>query len=343
MKAVSVYKDIQASALFGSRASNGAIVITTKRGFRNSNQYLQGVAKYKDLDDVEYVTELKEVDKTMIYKNYLGMKDSLGKEPAFYFDVAQLLFESGDKEKAFRVLTNLAELDNESHQLLRAMGYVLESWKMDDEAVSVYKKVLLIKEEEPQSYRDIALAYERKGDHQQAVDILYTCLTKNWYQYEARYRGLKSLLLNEMNAIILQQGKILDLSKINGGVIKPLPVDLRIVIDWNKDETDIDLHIIEPGGQECSYQNHNTKNGGRLSEDFTQGYGPEEYQIKEAKKGKYAIRVKYYGDRYQKQQVPSFIKLTIYKNFGRPDQSVKIENLIMDYQTGMVEIGEVKF
>jgi TonB-dependent SusC/RagA subfamily outer membrane receptor len=343
IESVSVYKDIQASALFSSRASNGAIVITTKRGFRNSNQYIQGVAKYKDLDDVEYVTELKEVNKEMIYKNYLNMKDSLGKEPAFYFDVAQLLFESGDKEKALRVLTNLTELDNESHQLLRAMGYVLESWKMYDEAITVYKKVLLIKEEEPQSYRDLALTYERKGDHQQAIDILYNCLTKNWYQYANRYRGLKSLLLNEMNAIILQRSKTLDLSKINGGIIKPLPVDLRIVIDWNKDETDIDLHIIEPGGQECSYQNHNTKNGGRLSEDFTQGYGPEEYQIKQAKKGKYAIRVKYYGDRYQKQQVPSFIKLTIYKNFGRPDQTVTIENLIMDYQTGMVEIGEVKF
>jgi tetratricopeptide (TPR) repeat protein len=343
IESVSVYKDIQAGVLFGSRAVNGAIVITTKRGFRNSNQYIQGAAKYKDLDDVEYVTELKQVDKKMIYKNYLEMKDSLGKEPAFYFDVAQLLFESGDKENALRVLTNLAELDNESHQLLRAMGYVLESWEMYDEAISVYKKVLQIKEEEPQSYRDLALAYERKGDHQQAVDILYTCLTKNWYQYEGRYQGLKSLLLNEMNAIILLQGKALDLSKINCGIIKPLPVDLRIVIDWNKDETDIDLHIIEPGGEECSYQNHNTKNGGRLSEDFTQGYGPEEYQIKQAKKGKYAIQVKYYGDRYQKQQVPSFIKLTVYKNFGRPDQSVTIENLIMDYQTGMVEIGQVKF
>ncbi len=249
IESVTVLKDVQAGVLYGSRASNGAIVITTKRGFRNTNQYKQGVAKYKNLEDVEYVTELKEADKKEMYSRYLQMKDSLGKEPAFYFDAAQLMFESGDKEKALRILSNLAELDNESHQLIRAMGYMLETWAMYEEAIDVYKKVLQIKEEEPQSYRDLALAYEKNGDHQQAVNILYEALIKNWFQYEDRYRGLKSLLLNEMNAIIQINHHSLDLSKINTGIIKPLPVDLRIVIDWNKDETDIDLHIVEPGGR----------------------------------------------------------------------------------------------
>jgi hypothetical protein len=53
--------------------------------------------------------------------------------------------------------------------------------------------------------------------------------------------------------------------------------------------------------------------------------------------------VKYYGDRYQKQQVPSFIKVTIYKNYGRKNQTMSVQNLIMDGQTGMIEIADVKF
>jgi TonB-dependent SusC/RagA subfamily outer membrane receptor len=142
IESITVLKDAQAGVLYGSRASNGAIVITTKRGFRNTSQYNQGVAKYKNLEDVEYVTELKEADKKDKYNNYLQMKDSLGKDPAFYFDAAQLLFESGDKEEALRILTNLAEMDNESHQLLRAMGYMLETWGMYTDAIDVYKKVL---------------------------------------------------------------------------------------------------------------------------------------------------------------------------------------------------------
>ena len=342
IESISVVKGVQASALYGSRASNGAIVIARKRTFGN-NIIKSPIVKYNDLEDVDYVSELKEADKDEMYQLYLNMKDSLGEEPSFYFDAAEIMYQNGDKEKALRMLTNLLEMDNENHQLLRAVGYMFENWGMYKEAVIIYQKVLAIKEEEPQSYRDLALACEKNGDLQAAVELLYISLTKNWYQYENRYRGLRSILLTEMNSIIARHKKDIELSEINTSIIKPLPVDLRIVVDWNKDETDIDLHIVEPGGEECYYSHRQSKAGGRMAEDFTQGYGPEEYQIRNAAKGKYSIQVNYYGDRYQKKQVPSFIKLTIYKNYGRADQTVTTQTIIMDNQTGKVEIGEVKW
>lgn len=343
IESISVIKDVSAAALYGSRAANGVIVITTKRGTRSNARQVPSVTRYKDLEDADYITELKETDQHLMYQHYLQMKDSFENEASFYFDMAQVLFENNEKDKAVRVLSNLSEIDKENHQLLRAMGYMFESWGMYADAIDTYKEVLAIKEEEPQSYRDLALAYERNGQHQLAVETLYKVITKNFYQYEARYRGIKSLLLNEMNAIIEQQRNNLDISKINRAIIKPLPVDLRIVVDWNKDETDIDLHIVEPGGEECFYSHKQSKDGGRMSEDFTQGYGPEEYQIKNAQKGKYSIRVNYFGDRYQKQQTPSLIKLTIYKNFGKPNQSVSIQTFLMDNQSGKIEIADVKF
>ncbi|HMK17014.1 MAG TPA: VIT domain-containing protein [Chitinophagaceae bacterium] len=341
IESISVLKGVQASSLYGSRASNGAIVIIRKRAFGNNAK--SQIVKYKDLEDVDYVSELKDAGKDEMYRHYLNMKNSLGEEPSFYFDAAEVMYQNGDKEKALGILTNLLEIDYENHQLLRAVGYMFENWGMYEEAVSVYQKVLAIKEEEPQSYRDLALAYEKSGDLQAAVELLYISLTKNWYQYENRYRGLRSILLTEMNSIIARNKKEIDLSEINTSIIKPLPVDLRIVVDWNKDETDIDLHIVEPGGEECYYNHRQSKAGGRMAEDFTQGYGPEEYQIKNAVKGKYSILVNYYGDRYQKKQVPSFIKLTIYKNYGKSNQTVTTQTLIMDNQTGKIEIGELKW
>jgi len=220
---------------------------------------------------------------------------------------------------------------------------MFETWGDYDEAVRIYQKVLAIKEEEPQSYRDLALAYERQGNVQKAVDILYKVLTKDWQWYEGRYRGLRGIILNELNNIIALNKEKIDISQIAPEIIKPLPVDLRIVIDWNKDETDIDLHVVEPGGEECFYSHRETKKGGRLSEDFTQGYGPEEFEVKNAASGLYRVRVNYYSDRYQKQQVPSFIKVTIYKNYGKENQTVNVQNLIMDGQSGMIEIADVRF
>src|SRR6202021_1679315 len=70
------------------------------------------------------------------------------------------------------------------------------------------------------------------------------------------------------------------------GMTTPQPnADLRVTITWNTDATDVDLWVIEPDGTKCFYQHNRTKNGGQLSQDQTQGYGPERYQIVTAPKG----------------------------------------------------------
>src|SRR5262249_7563402 len=70
--------------------------------------------------------------------------------------------------------------------------------------------------------------------------------------------------------------------------------DLRVTMSWNTDATDVDLWVIEPDGTKCYYQHKNTKNGGTLSQDMTQGYGPERYQIDKAKPGVYTIYAHYF-------------------------------------------------
>src|SRR5205085_5006327 len=71
--------------------------------------------------------------------------------------------------------------------------------------------------------------------------------------------------------------------------------DLRVTISWNTDATDVDLWVIEPDGEKCFYSHNKTKNGGELSQDMTQGYGPERYQVKKAQKGTYRVIVNYFN------------------------------------------------
>ena len=62
---------------------------------------------------------------------------------------------------------------------------------------------------------------------------------------------------------------------------RDLPVKIRIALSWDADETDIDLHVLEPDGEEAFYGHRRTSSGGFVSEDVTTGYGPEEYMRKE--------------------------------------------------------------
>ncbi len=55
------------------------------------------------------------------------------------------------------------------------------------------------------------------------------------------------------------------------------PKDLRNSLGWDTDMVDIDLHVVEPSGEEAYFGHPRTRSGGCMSRDFTQGYGPEEY------------------------------------------------------------------
>ena len=52
-------------------------------------------------------------------------------------------------------------------------------------------------------------------------------------------------------------------------------------LGWDTDKTDVDLHVHEPSG-DCVYYGHKRGSAGSLlSRDFTQGYGPEVYLLKD--------------------------------------------------------------
>lgn len=72
-------------------------------------------------------------------------------------------------------------------------------------------------------------------------------------------------------------------------------VGLRVVLSWDSDMTDIDLHVISPDGEHVFYGHRTGRNGGALDVDVTGGYGPEIYAIPSPPKGNWHIYLNYYG------------------------------------------------
>ncbi|MCO5401700.1 YfaP family protein [Ralstonia soli] len=70
---------------------------------------------------------------------------------------------------------------------------------------------------------------------------------------------------------------------------------LRVVLSWDTDGTDLDLHVISPDGQHAWYGNRVAQNGGALDVDVTTGYGPEIYSNPAPPPGTYLVYVNYYG------------------------------------------------
>lgn len=72
------------------------------------------------------------------------------------------------------------------------------------------------------------------------------------------------------------------------------PADLQILLTWDTDGTDLDLHVVEPSGEECYHGHRSTAAGGVLEVDDTDGYGPEVYLLPRAPLGTYRFTVAYY-------------------------------------------------
>ena len=63
-----------------------------------------------------------------------------------------------------------------------------------------------------------------------------------------------------------------------------------MTIEWQTEASDVDLWVDEPSGERAIFSKPRTAIGGRLSNDMTQGYGPEEYLLRRAPAGEYEIR-----------------------------------------------------
>jgi hypothetical protein len=290
--------------------------------------------------DAVYLKELEKAGAANYFKTYLSLKKNYISQPSFFVDVARYFYEKHNKQMALLVLSNIAEMKLENPELLRVVANQLIEFGETALAAEVFKELLNIREEEPQSYRDLALVYNETGDHQQAVDLLYKVILGNW---DSRFGGVKSIALNEMNAIISAHPNQLDLSAIDKKFITAMPLDVRIVIGWSSNDSDIDLWVTDPANEKCFYQNMVTSSGGKISRDVTQGYGPEEFIIKKAAKGKYIVEVNLYGDSRQTLGGPITIKAELFTNFGRPDQKREIINTRVTSNKEVIKIGELQF
>ena len=284
--------------------------------------------KVKSWDpDTPYMRILKASKDAELYADYLKLKTGYQDQPSFYFDITDEFIRRGKTKEALVILSNITEMKLDNVELLRIAANKLMQIKEYSYAVELFEKITQLRDEDPQSFRDLALAYWAKGDYQKAFDWFYYVLEHNWQ----RSNEVKQVVFVELNNLLFQHPKLKkkDLPK---ELVFNMPVDIRIVMAWSSDNTDMDLHVIDPLGEECYYGHKLTAAGGRYAHDFTQGFGPEEFMLKKAVNGKYEIRTNSFADRRQSISGPTTVYLDIYTNYSRPNQKhervfVRTENV----------------
>jgi tetratricopeptide (TPR) repeat protein len=98
--------------------------------------------------------------------------------------------------------------------------------------------------------------------------------------------------------------------------------DVVVTMMWNQDQTDVDMHVVEPSGEECYYQHKTTRSGGQITSDITTGFGPEMYYNANAPRGKYQLKAKFFGSGQNRTSTRNKVYVTIIRGFGTDSETI---------------------
>ncbi len=309
--------------------------------------------------EMPYLRALRAAKPTDAYRVFLAERKDHGRSPAFFLDCADVFLAAGQRALAVRALTDVVELQLAEPRLLRIAAHRLEQIGELDTAVALFESVLTLRPEEPQSLRDLALAIGLRADarrqqaghgtpaialeYRRAIELLNRIVLGEW---DGRFPQIEVIALEEANRMIA----ILERDPGFGPVEIPidarlrhsLAMDLRVVLTWDTDLTDMDLWVVEPSGEKCFYSHALTAIGGAISPDFTQGYGPEEYGLRRAMAGAYRVQANYYGSRSQSLTGPTTAQATVITDFGRLNEKSRALTLRLAEAKDVVDVGEVR-
>lgn len=357
---IKVLKGLSAAVLYGSQGRNGVVLITTKNeggGVEYGRNYSAKMAieiaekqeqrkklsKEKTWSEktwtTAYLSKLNEVTTGDLYEFYLSQRDAFIGQPAYFVDVYDFMKDK-DAVLANRILSNIAEIDIDNYELLKVLAYKYEEQNDYTKAVFVYRQVLKLRSEDTQSYRDLALALQEIGETNEAYMLLDKVASGELTEGSQRrvFEGIHKIAANEIGNLLAKGKANTNNSNNNYNETK---MDFRVVIDWNHNDTDIDLHVIDPNLEECYYSHAKTIIGGKVSTDMTEGFGPEEFTLPKMIPGSYYLKVNYFGDRHQKIENPTFLKLTIFKNYGSENESKELKVIRLSGDDGLQLIERV--
>ncbi len=314
--------------------------------------------------DAPYLREIAAADQANAYATYLRLRGGSRSSPSFYLDCANV-FLRREPRLGHRILSNLLGLRIEDPGLLRIVAWRLCEAGDLNQAIAILRHVLLLRPEEPQSYRDLssALVQRAEASHRaqdleeamgllvrvvqfepmQPPDLATAAIWRRWTRCPDHYLNT----LDQLNRDIAraQQGgfdRPCAIPEIDARLRQNLDCDLRVVMGWDQDQTDIDLHVIEPSGEEAFYAHRQTASGGLVSQDNTIGYGPEEYVLHHAAGGSYRVACQYFASHTLTLFGPATVTATVYLDWGRPTERRQMLTLRIDRPGENVAVGAVE-
>jgi len=241
------------------------------------------------------------------FRYYVAARSAIGGDKYFQAEAA-LAMHADAPELAVRALTDLAESYPDDAPTLRLLGRILDGWGFGDLARLLFERALELSPRETQTWRELLLLTVKEDRTSELAE-----LQRRFSEAQRDERMMQTE--TAIDAELQRRGhdrRIDDAS------------ELQVEVMWDSNYTDIDLQVLEPSGEEVSYQHRKSQKGGLLHDDVTSGFGPETYTLLRMEPGTYEIALDYYSGDDTRLGMQALAHVIVYVRGERHDYVVPL-------------------
>ncbi len=331
---VDAITSVAGTAIYGMRGSGGVIVVKTNGGKnnegRNSGKGKRSKKKvsvpvYKKMQFRPFYLNVMDTifNQHTLYEQYNQLALRNKNHPSFYIDMSDYFMTERKLDSlALRILSDAEEIFNKNPETLKAIAYTYQKKELHQKAIESYQRVLQLRPNYAQSYRDLASAYLDNKRYKKSWNTYLQYLHTGNSLYT---EGIEKLVHSEMSFLYAQKKSLAairetsEIEELNLSIGKS---DVRIVFEWNTSEAEFEIEFVDPQSRSFTFDHSLEKTPYRIIDEKEIGYSCNEFYFYNLTKGDWYVNIKYFGN---KKYEPTYIKTSIYRNWGRANQTQEIK------------------
>ncbi|NER13866.1 hypothetical protein GWK08_10475 [Leptobacterium flavescens] len=350
---VVIIKSLAGVARYGSIARGGVIKITTRNyatarkriqrekdsmALLNKKLYQDDAVDYAEipLSEPKYM-ETYHVESSLekAYEKYLEDRFVYSSSHQYYINMFEYFIERGDREKAFKILSNIMEVHSGNTTALTTLAHIYESLGEQEKAYRVYKQLLVNDPTKFTTLYGLINHYKLKGEYKLAASVLEKFISET----EIKDPGMYQFISHEATSLY----HALQASEAFSSNLEPFIIDdkydARIVVEWDNPDAQFSLQFVSPDKRFSTWKHDHVNSGERIDQEKANGFQMQDFYIEKDFAGTWLLNLKYFGNTGFN---PTYFKVTVYRGFGTESETREESFFTVDQQNVNQTLKEIR-